>query len=161
MTSTANLCDAYAHEAHFQIAESSLLQPFGATTAFSGKITTLKVFEEHQLIAQVLQESGHGRVLVIDGGGSHRCALIDVPLAQLAVANNWQGIVLYGCIRHVEQINSLPIGIRALHTHPLRSHAKAHGDRDLVVSFAGVNFKKDHFLVADTDGMVVSATLFS
>ena len=113
------------------------------------------------LVKTVLEEKVQDRVLVIDGGGSHRCALIDYPLATLAIENGWQGIIVYGCIRDSTLINKLPIGIRALHTHPLKSHKKDHGDRDLLISFAGVNFKKDNFLYADMDGIIVSETMLS
>jgi regulator of ribonuclease activity A len=99
--------------------------------------------------------------LVIDGGGSHRCALLGSNLARLAIDNGWQGIVIYGCLRDSAIIDQLPIGIRALHTHPLKSHKRGLGDRDMLVTFAGVNFKKDHFLYADTDGIIVSDTMLS
>jgi len=134
---------------------------YGANPVFSGQITTLKTFEDNVLVRAVLEEKVENRVLVIDGGGSHRCALVDINLATLAIDNGWQGIVIYGCIRDSSMIAGLPIGIRALHTHPLISHKKDHGDRDLLVSFAGVNFKKDHFLYADMDGIIVSATMLS
>ncbi len=157
---TANLCDIHSNEHHFQIAEPVFIS-YGANTHFSGQITTLKTFEDNVLVKTVLEEKVQNRVLVIDGGGSHRCALIDHQLATLASENGWQGIVMYGCIRDSALINTLPIGIRALHTHPLRSHKRDHGDRDLLVSFAGVNFKKDNFLYADMDGIIVSETMLS
>ena len=157
---TANLCDAHSGNDHFQIAEP-LFMSYGANPIFCGQITTVKTFEDDVLVRTVLEEKVLNRVLVIDGGGSHRCALIDNNLAKIAIENGWQGIVIYGCIRDSAMIAQLPIGIRALHTHPLKSHKKDHGDRDLLVSFAGVNFKKDHFLYADTDGIIVSATMLS
>ena len=157
---TANLCDVHSGEDHFQIAEP-LFMSYGANPVFSGQITTVKTFEDNVLVRTVLEEKVQDRVLVVDGGGSHRCALVDINLATLAIDNGWQGIVVYGCIRDSALIAQLPIGIRALHTHPLKSHKKDHGDRDLLVSFAGVNFKKDHFLYADSDGIIVSASMLS
>ena len=157
---TADLCDKHSQEDHFQIAEP-LLKSYGGNPVFCGKISTLKTFEDNVLVRTILEEKVQNRVLVIDGGGSHRCALVDEELAMLAVSNGWQGLVIYGCIRDAAKINHLPIGIRALHTHPLKSHKKDHGDRDLLVSFAGVNFKNNHFLYADTDGIIVSATMLS
>lgn len=157
---TAALCDAYSGENYFQIAES-LFMSFGGNAAFSGQITTLKTFEDNVLITAILEEKVHNRVLVIDGGGSQRCALIDANLAEIAVENGWQGIVIYGCLRNAAIIDTMPIGVRALNTHPLKSHKKDHGDRDLLVSFAGVNFKKDHYLYADNDGIIVSQTILS
>ncbi|MCX7082403.1 MAG: ribonuclease E activity regulator RraA [Methylococcales bacterium] len=157
---TAALCDAYSGENYFQIAES-LFMSFGGNAAFSGQITTLKTFEDNVLIKAILEEKVTNRVLVIDGGGSQRCALIDANLSAIAVENGWQGIVIYGCLRNAAIIDTMPIGMRALNTHPLKSHKKDHGDRDLLVSFAGVNFKKDHYLYADNDGIIVSPTILS
>ncbi|WP_027156817.1 ribonuclease E activity regulator RraA [Methylobacter luteus] len=157
---TADLCDAHSEEEHFQIAEP-LFKSYGANPAFYGRITTLKVFEDNVLVRRTLEEKVEDRVLVIDGGGSHRCALLGSNLARLAVDNGWQGIVIYGCLRDSAIIDQLPIGIRALHTHPLKSHKRGIGDRDMLVTFAGVNFKKDHFLYADTDGIIVSDTMLS
>ena len=157
---TANLCDTYSAVTQLQVADA-LFQAYGAKTTFSGAITTLKTFEDNVLVRSVLEEKVQNRVLVIDGGGSHRCALIDNELATLAVENGWQGIIVYGCIRETAIVAKLPIGIRALHTHPMQSHKKDHGDRDLLVSFAGVNFKKDNFLYADMDGIIVSETMLS
>jgi regulator of ribonuclease activity A len=157
---TAKLCDTYSGVQTLQISEA-LFQAYGANSTFSGVITTLKTFEDNVLVRAVLEEKVQNRVLVIDGGGSHRCALINNELATLAVNNGWQGIIIYGCIRDSEMIAKLPIGLRALHTHPLQSHKKDHSDRDLLVSFAGVNFKKDNYLYADMDGIIVSETMLS
>ena len=85
--------------------------------------------------------------------------LIGDNLAEIACKNGWQGIVVYGCIRDSNIINLLPIGVRAIHTHPLKSHKRGLGDRDSQITFAGVNFKKDHYLYADSDGIIVSETM--
>lgn len=154
---TADLCDRFADRENFQIAEP-LFRQFGNRRLFSGRITTLKVFEDNTLVRSTLEEKGNGRVLVIDGGGSRRCALLGDTLAQLALENGWQGIVVYGCIRGVALIDQLPLGVMALNTHPLRSRKHDHGERDLMITFAGVNFKKDHYLYADSDGIIVSET---
>ena len=157
---TAQLCDKHADEDHFQIAEP-MFKTYGSKRAFCGQITTLKVFENNELIAKTLAEKVDNRVLVIDGGGSTHCALFDANLANLAVANGWQGLLIYGSIRDTAAIDQLPIAILALQAHPLKCHKKDHGDRDLLISFAGVNFKKDHFLYADADGIIVSETRLS
>jgi regulator of ribonuclease activity A len=154
---TAKLCDEYAHHPHFQIAEP-LFKNFGGNLAFFGQITTLKVFEDNELVKQTLAENVCQRVLVIDGGGSHRCALIDYELAELACQNGWQGLVVYGCIRNSGEIKQLPLGIRALHAQPLQSHERGIGETGNTITFAGVNFKSEHFLYADEDGIIVSET---
>ena len=154
---TADLCDRFSELEHFQVAEP-LFQHFGKNRQFCGQITTLKVFEDNSLVHTTLTENGKGRVLVIDGGGSRRCALLGDTLVEQAVASGWQGIIVYGCIRGVELIDQMPIGVMALHTHPLRSRKHGQGDRDKMITFAGVNFKKDHYLYADADGIIVSET---
>lgn len=155
---TADLCDQFSDLDHFQIAEP-IFKIFGAKKTFCGQITTLKVFEDNSLIRATLEEKVSNRVLVVDGGGSHRCALMGENITELAYKNGWEGLVVYGCIRDSEAVNALPIGVRALRAHPKRSHKKGIGDRDIQVTFAGVNFKKDHFLYADADGIIVSETM--
>lgn len=152
---TADLCDRYAETRHIQIAEP-IFRCFGQQPRFYGRVTTLKVFEDNVLIRSTLEESGEDGVLVIDGGGSHRCALLGGNLTRLACEHGWRGIVVYGCIRDSLEVNALPIGLRALHTHPLSSHKKGTGDRDQLISFAGVNFRTGHYLYADEDGIVVA-----
>ncbi|OAI13849.1 ribonuclease [Methylomonas koyamae] len=152
---TADLCDRFGQNDSFQVAEP-VLRHFGGLRRFCGQITTLKVFEDNSLVRATLAEKVDGRVLVVDGGGSKRCALIGDTLAGLALENGWQGIVVYGSIRGSELIRQLPIGVMALNTNPLRSNKHGHGDRDVMITFAGVNFKKDHYLYADGDGIIVA-----
>lgn len=152
---TADLCDRYADTEHFQIAEPAF-RSYGRQRSFWGEIATLKVFEDNVLLRQALEQKVEDRVLVVDGGASHRCALLGEDMARLALDNGWQGIIVYGCIRDTAQIDGLPIGIRALHAHPLKSHKHGHGQRDTLITFAGVNFRSGHYVYADEDGIVVS-----
>lgn len=152
---TADLCDQYADTHHLQIADP-MFRPFGGHTAFSGRVTTLKVFEDNVLIREALEETVEGGVLVVDGGSSHRCALFGGNLAKLACTNGWRGIIVYGCIRDSLEIASLPIGVLALQTHPQKSHKRGGGDRDCLITFAGVNFRTGSYLYADEDGIVVA-----
>lgn len=154
---TADLCDRFADSDNFQIAEP-MFKHFGGQRRFCGAITTLKVFEDNSLVRETLQEKVEGRVLVIDGGGSKRCALLGDTLAQLALDNGWRGILVYGSVRGTEQIARLPVGVMALNSHPLPSKKHDRGARDTLITFAGVNFKKDHYLYADRDGIIVSET---
>lgn len=152
---TADLCDHFSAQENFQIAEP-LFRHFGGKKQFSGLITTLKVFEDNSLVRSTLEEKVVDRVLVIDGGGSKRCALLGDTLTGLAVENGWQGILVYGSIRGAELIDQMPIGVMALNTHPLRSSKHGQGHRDVMITFAGVNFKKDQYLYADGDGIIVA-----
>ena len=150
---TADLCDQ--HDDKIKVAEP-IFRPYGGHLAFAGRIATVKVFEDNVLVRQALAEKGEGRVLVVDGGGSLRCALVGDQLAVLARDNGWSGIVVYGCIRDSAAINAIPLGVRALATHPLKSIKKGAGDRDIPVTFAGVTFVPNQFLYADGDGLVLS-----
>lgn len=133
-----------------------MFQRYGGKAAFAGNIVTLKLFEDNSLVRAVLGESGAGKVLVVDGGGSLRRALLGDQLAELAVKNGWEGVVVYGCIRDSAAINALPVGVRALNTHPLKTVKKNVGERDVPVTFGGVTFKPGEWLCADEDGVIVS-----
>ncbi|QKS31192.1 MAG: ribonuclease E activity regulator RraA [Candidatus Accumulibacter similis] len=133
-----------------------IFRRYGGRPGFCGRIVTLKLFEDNSLVREVLAEDGHGRVLLIDGGGSLRCALVGDQLAILAQRNGWEGIVVYGCIRDSDPIARIDLGLRALNTHPLKSIKKGVGERDLAVTFAGVTFRPGDWIYVDADGIVVS-----
>ena len=150
---TTDVCDAHPEA---QVCEP-VFQVFGGRAAFSGPITTLKVFEDNTLVKQAVEGPGEGRVLVVDGGGSMRCALVGGNLGQLAVKNGWAGIVVYGCIRDSQEIAGQAVGVKALATHPRKSEKGLHSaHRDKPVTFAGVTFRPGGYLYADADGIVVS-----
>lgn len=156
--STAELCDA--HEDKLASGSLSVLAPifscFGKHMKFAGQVYTIKVFEDNVLVRTTLETRGNGQVLVIDGGGSLRCALVGGKLAVLAAKNDWAGIIVNGCIRDAEEINACDIGVRALATHPQRSIRKGAGDVNLRVSMAGVTISPGDWIYADADGVVVA-----
>lgn len=150
---TTDLCDAHAD---LQVCDP-VFRDFGGKTAFHGPIATLKVFEDNALVRSALEEKGEGRVLVVDGGGSMRCALVGGNLGQLAVENGWAGIVVYGCVRDCAELGGQAVGVKALAAHPRKSEKGLHSaHRDRPVSFAGVTFRPGAWLYADVDGIVVS-----
>lgn len=151
---TADLYDKY--EAELQVADPTL-GDFGGLMHFAGPIATVKVYEDNALIRKKLEEEGNGRVLVIDGAGSTRTALIGDQMARLAEENGWAGLVINGCIRDVEDVSDLDLGVKALGTTPRRSGKKGIGEVDVVVTFAGVTFTPGHYLYSDPDGIVVAA----
>jgi regulator of ribonuclease activity A len=150
---TADLCDE--HGADVQVAEP-VFRDFGGRSRFSGPIATCKVFEDNQLVRATLEGPGNGRVLVVDGGASLRCALLGDQLAHLGVKNGWNGVVVWGCIRDAAPIASMDIGVKALATHPRRSVKKGDGSTGIPVTFAGVTFEPGAYLYADEDGVVVA-----
>jgi regulator of ribonuclease activity A len=151
---TTDLSDAHPH---LPVADP-IFRVFGGKACFAGPIATLKVFEDNSLVRTTLETPGQGRVLVVDGGGSLRCALVGGQLGVLAVQNGWVGIVIWGCIRDVAELNALPLGIRALATHPRKSLKQGVGTVEVPVRFAGVEFVPGHWLYADEDGIVLSPT---
>ena len=150
---TADLCDAHAE---LQVA-APLFRDYGGAAAFGGLISTVQVYEDNVLVRAALAESGAGRVLIVDGGGSLRCALVGDLLGAMAVKNGWAGIVVNGCVRDSAELAQLPLGVRALATNPLRSEKRGEGQRDVPVAFAGITFMPGHYLYADADGIVVAA----
>lgn len=152
---TADLCDQ--HEEGVRVADPIGLRSFGGRAAFGGPISTLKVFEDNSLVRSALEGAGNGRVLVVDAGGSMRCAMVGDQLAVLGVKNGWAGIVVYGCIRDSHAISQMDIGVLALGTHPRKSIKKGVGETDIPVRFAGLTFTADEYLYADHDGIVVSS----
>ncbi len=152
---TTDLCDAYSSAAGFQIAEP-IFKSFGSNRQFSGQITTLQVLEDNVLVRNTLEQCVENRVLVIDGQGSLKCALLGDNLALIAHKNGWQGIIVNGCIRDTEQVNQIPIGIKALAAHPLKSQKNGLGSQGTTLYFAGISFEPEHYLYSDSDGIVVS-----
>jgi len=150
---TTDLCDANEGKVR---AVAPMFRSFGGKTRFAGPIRTLKVFEDNALVRSTLETDGQGAVLVVDAGGSMRCAMVGDQLALLGVRNNWAGVIMYGCIRDSGPIASMDIGIFALGTHPMKSVKKGAGDRDIPVSFGGVSFVPGQWLYADEDGVIVS-----
>ena len=151
--STADLCDAYP--GLVQVVEP-VFRVYGGQMAFSGPVKTLKVFEDNALVRETLGGAGQGRVLVVDGGGSLRCALLGGQLGYLAHSNGWSGVLIHGAVRDAAELNQLPIGIRALSTVPRRSEKRGMGERDGTLAFAGVTIKPGMYLYADDDGILVA-----
>lgn len=150
---TTDLCDQFGDAV--QIAEP-IFRDFGGKRTFCGRVSTVRVLDDNVLVRQALEEPGEGRVLVVDGAGSTRCALFGDLLAALGQGNGWAGVVIFGCLRDSAEIGAIMIGAKALATHPRRSPKRGEGDRDVVVSFAGVTFRPGQYLYADADGIIVA-----
>ena len=151
---TADLCDDYS--AQLSIVAPGFLS-FGQCSRFCGQISTVKCFEENSLVREAVSSAGKGRVLVVDGAASMRCALLGDQLATLAIKNNWKGIIINGCIRDSYDISMMQIGIKALATHPLKSQKRGEGERYVTLEFSGVTFREGDYVYADEDGIAVAA----
>jgi regulator of ribonuclease activity A len=152
LLATTDLSDAHPD---VQIAEP-LFRDFGGERAFYGPIATLKIFEDNALVRELLETAGQGRVLVVDGAASLRCALVGGNLAVLAEKNGWTGVVVNGAVRDTRELLAAKVGIKALAAHPKKSVKKGAGERDVPVTFAGVTFRPGEWLYADEDGILVS-----
>jgi regulator of ribonuclease activity A len=148
-----DLCDAHADLV--RVAEPIFVS-FGGRRSYGGIIETIKCFEDNSLVAERVNEPGQGRVLVVDGGGSKRCALLGDNLAGQACANGWQGIVVFGCVRDVDELAQIELGVHALAAHPLRSVKRGVGERGVVLKFAAVDFVPGAYVYADANGIVVA-----
>lgn len=149
---TPDICDAHPEVA----VVDPIFANFGGLDAFFGPMRTIKCFEDNSLVKQAVAEQGDGAVLVVDAGGSSRCAMLGDMLAEQAVANGWAGVVMYGCVRDVDILANLDLGIQALGSHPRRSEKHGEGQRDIPVTFAGVTFNPGQWLYADNNGIVLA-----
>lgn len=150
---TSELCDIYLDQV--DVVEP-MFSSYGGRSSFSGQITTIKCFEDNGVIHDVLSQVGSGRVLLVDGGGSLRRALIDIDLAQLAVENQWEGLIIYGSVRHVDELDELDLGIQALAAIPVGADQQAIGEIDVAVNFGGVTFLPEDHIYADNTGVILS-----
>ncbi len=167
---TCDLCDAHKNDSpeHFRVLPP-VFKDFGARRAFSGPVVTVKCFEDNSLVKAAVDSCGYvetpegriGKVLVVDGAGSLRRALLGGNLGAAAARNGWAGVVIDGCVRDVAELAVLDVGIRALASVPLPTEKQNQGLKDLAVQIQGVWVRPGDWLYADADGMVVSASSLS
>lgn len=149
---TPDLCDEYP--------EVEVLEPmfnnYGGRESFGGEIVTIKCHEDNSLVKENVDKPGAGKVMVVDGGGSLRNALLGDMLAEKAAKNGWEGMVIYGCIRDVDVIMETDLGVQALATNPRKTEKKGIGEMNVPVKFAGVDIRPGQFIYADNNGIIVS-----
>jgi len=152
--SVPDICDEF-------IDEISVLEPlfadFGGKEKFGGEIVTIKCFEDNSLVGDAVRSPGAGRVLVVDGGGSLRHALLGDLLAAAAVENGWQGLLINGCVRDVEILESIDLGVKALNIYPVKTEKRGEGRMNVNVTFAGTTIRPGSYLYADANGVVIAA----
>ena len=150
---TSELCDIYADLIDVV---DPIFCNFGGRSSFAGQVVTVKCFESLGLINETIALDGIGKVLVIDGGGSTRRALINVNIAKCAENNGWEGIICYGSVRDVDALESIDIGIQALVAIPVAANDQTIGEIDLAINFAGVTILPDDHIYADNTGIILS-----
>jgi regulator of ribonuclease activity A len=152
---TSTLCDVFADSV--DVVEPMFVS-FGGRASYGGEITTIKCFEDKGVILKTLEQPGLGKILLIDGGGSMRRACLGDMLAEKASVNGWSGLIIYGCIRDVDQIMQTDIGVQALGVHPMKTEKKGLAEIDVALTFAGVCFRPGDYCYADNNGIIVSST---
>lgn len=156
--STCDLCDVHKADTSgaFRVLPP-VFHSYGGVAAFSGVVSTVKCFEDNSLVKAAVESAGAGRVLVVDGGGSLRRALVGGNLAASAARNGWAGLVVDGCVRDLAEISACPVGIRALALMPWPTEKRNEGQRDVPVQIQGVRVRPGDRLYADDDGIVILA----
>ncbi|WP_342512939.1 ribonuclease E activity regulator RraA [Sporosarcina sp. FSL K6-1522] len=151
---TADLCDDFSNELQVCSVE---FQSYGKHKRFSGPIATVKVFEDNVLVKEALQTIPEGSVLVVDGGGSKRCALMGDNLGDIAQTRKLAGVIIFGCVRDTVDIGEQNIGVFALGSNPLKSVKKGKGEQNVPLNFGDIEWVPGHYVYADEDGVVVAA----
>lgn len=149
---TPDICDDHPE---VQVVDPGF-RNYGGVEAFGGPIVTVKCFEDNSLVKELVAKPGKGRVMVVDGGGSNRCALLGDMLAEKAADSGWAGLIIYGCVRDVDILAKTSLGVQALGSHPRKSNKRGVGEQDIPVTFAGVTFRAGDYVYADNNGIVVS-----
>jgi regulator of ribonuclease activity A len=152
MTNTADLYDEYGERLG---SCDTQMRQYGGRAAFEGPAVTVACFEDNALLKSVLGGPGAGRVLVVDGGGSLRTALLGDVIGGLAADHGWAGVIINGAVRDVAALRELSIGIKALGSNPRKSGKTGVGERDVAVEFGGCRFEPGARVVSDEDGIVV------
>ncbi|MEL7535825.1 MAG: ribonuclease E activity regulator RraA [Pseudomonadota bacterium] len=152
--STPDLCDAHPDVDVLDLALAS----FGGLSAFAGEIVTIKCFEDNSLVKAQAGEPGNGRIMVVDGGGSTRRALLGDQIAANAVKNGWRGLIIWGAVRDVDALAELALGVKALQPVPVKTDKRGLGDLNVPVTFGGVRFEPGDWVAADANGVIRSTT---
>ena len=150
---TPDICDAYPDDVRVL---APMMKTFGGIASFYGEVVTIKCHEDNSLVKEQASQPGQGRVMVVDGGGSLRRALLGDMIAEAAVSNGWAGLVIYGCVRDVDALAQLSLGVQALASVPVKTLKRGIGDLNIEIEFGSVLVKPGNFVYADNNGVVFS-----
>lgn len=153
---TADVCDAVGDGAAFLAVD---FKDYGGRLDFAGPAVTVRTLDDNSKVKELLATAGEGRVLVVDGGGSDRAALMGGNLAVNAAKNGWAGVVIYGRVRDRHELCREDVGIRAIGSCPRKTEKLGRGDVDVELAIGGVNIHPGDWIIADADGVVVTREL--
>tara|TARA_R110002050_G_scaffold154989_8_gene282953 strand:+ start:316 stop:801 length:486 start_codon:yes stop_codon:yes gene_type:complete len=148
-----DLFDLYPEQ--LQLAEP-LFNDYGGKVIFSGEIVTASCFNDNSKVKELVATDGAGKVMVVDGKGSTTRALLGDMLAEQAVTNGWEAIVINGCIRDAGTIATLPIAVKALGCNPIKTEKLGIGEINTNISFAGIEFVAGQYIYGDANGLAIS-----
>lgn len=151
---TCDLCDEYPDDV--RVCEP-MFASFGGRETFGGEIVTVKCHEDNSRVKELLATPGKGKVLMVDGGGSLRCALMGDLIGASAAQNGWEGVIIYGCVRDVDALAELDLGVHAVASIPLKSVRKGVGETGIDITFGGVTFVQGQYVYADNNGAITSS----
>ena len=151
--STCDLCDQFPDRVRVL---APILRHYGGRTRFSGSIATIKCFEDNVFIREAAVEEGRGRIMVIDGGGSLRSALVGDGIAEWARDHGWAGMIINGCVRDTVALAKVDLGVMALGVNPVTPGKRRVGARDVAVTFGDVRFVPGEYAYCDEDGVVIA-----
>jgi regulator of ribonuclease activity A len=134
---------------------------YGKQIIFSGEIVTVACFEDNSKVKELLANDGKGKVLVVDGKASMNRALLGDLIAESAIENNWQAIVINGCIRDAATIATLNIAVKALGCNPIKTEKLGVGEINVILHFAEIDFIPGHYIYGDRNGLAVSESLLT
>ncbi|MEM6639971.1 MAG: ribonuclease E activity regulator RraA [Pseudomonadota bacterium] len=154
MFTTPDLCDA--HPDHVRVLETPFAN-FGGREAFCGPVTTVRCFEDNSKVKALAGTDVSGNIMVVDGGGSTRRALLGDEIAANALRHGWAGFVIFGAVRDVEILRTLDLGVRAIAPCPVKTVKRDLGDVDVDLRFGGVTISPGGWIYADANGIVYSA----
>lgn len=149
--------DLYDEHADVVRVLEPIFNNYGLKKNFYGEVVTIKCFEDNSLVKEQAAKGGKGKVMVVDGGASLRKALLGDLIAESAMKNGWEGIVINGCIRDVDIISKLQLGVKALNSTPRKTERRGLGDLNVTVMFAGETIVPGDFIYADNNGILVSS----
>jgi regulator of ribonuclease activity A len=155
--STCDLCDVHKADTDGSF---RVLPPwfrhFGGRAKFCGPVSTVKCFEDNTLVKEAVDSPGQGRVLVVDGGGSLRRALVGGNLAGAAAKNGWAGVLVHGAVRDAAELAAADVGVAAMALIPMPTLKRNEGQRDVPVQIESTWVTPGDWLYADADGIVVA-----
>ena len=129
---------------------------FGQKAFCAGPIETLSCFEDNSLLKATVSTPGQGRVLIVDGGGSTRKAIVGDVVAELARSNGWAGLILNAAIRDSIDVDALDFVVFAMGTSPVKSTKTDRGTVGGTLDIGGTTISPNQWVYADADGVLIS-----